>query len=147
MYNTYGKENAEKGEDVKGMYILLSGTLAVVTSAVRGTTNSPAVDVRCSLYPKTHPLVWLYPHRASVSMPGQGTIPFFMDDLCHTQPFAFIRVLSVAVTEGSTTNPSVTNRYPTVDIICLIFVEIVFNRLSNVRLLGMDTNPHAPASL
>jgi hypothetical protein len=57
MYKTYGKENAEKGEDVKGMYILLSCTLAVVTSAVRGTTNSPAVDVRCSLYPKTHPLV------------------------------------------------------------------------------------------
>jgi len=34
MYNRYGKENIEKGEDVKGMYILLSGTLAVVTSAV-----------------------------------------------------------------------------------------------------------------
>src|SRR6476646_100007 len=34
IYNTYGKENTEKGEDVKGMYILLSGTLAVVTSAV-----------------------------------------------------------------------------------------------------------------
>ena len=69
---------------------------------------------------------------------------FFMDDLCHIQPFAFIRVLSVAVTEGSATNPFVTNRYPIVDIICLIFVEIVFNRLPNVRLLGMDTNPHAP---
>jgi hypothetical protein len=57
MYNTYGKENT-KEEDVKGTYILLSGTLAVVTSAVRGTTRSSAVvDVRCSLYPKTHPLV------------------------------------------------------------------------------------------
>jgi hypothetical protein len=32
--------------------------LAVVTSAVRGTTSSLAVvDVRCSLYPKIHPLV------------------------------------------------------------------------------------------
>jgi hypothetical protein len=61
MYNTYGKENAEKEDDVKGMYIILSGTLAVVTSAVRGTTNLPiaAVHVRCSLYPKTHPLVRL----------------------------------------------------------------------------------------
>ena len=57
MYNRYGKENIEKGEDVKGMYILLSGTLAVVTSAVRGTMRSPVVDVRCSLYPKIHPLV------------------------------------------------------------------------------------------
>ena len=37
MYNTYGKENND--EDVKGMYILLSGTLAVVTSAVRGAYN------------------------------------------------------------------------------------------------------------
>jgi hypothetical protein len=58
MYNTYGKENT-KEEDVKGMYILLSGTLAVVTSAVRGTTilSIAAVHVRCSLYPNSHPLV------------------------------------------------------------------------------------------
>ena len=53
MYNTYGKENT-KEEEVKGIYILLSGTLAVVTSAVSGTTRSPVVDVRCNLYPKTH---------------------------------------------------------------------------------------------
>src|SRR6476646_3359816 len=79
-------------------------------------------------------------------MPGQGTIPFFMDDLCHKGPFAFKRELSVADIEGSAT-PSVTNRYPIVDIICLISVEIVFNRLSNVRMLGMDTNPQANASL
>ncbi len=32
-------ENPEK-EDVKGMYILLFGTLEVVMSAVRGTTRS-----------------------------------------------------------------------------------------------------------
>ena len=80
-------------------------------------------------------------------MPGHGTIPFFMDDLCHTLPFAFIRVLFIAVIEGSA-RPSVTNRYPIVDILCLISVEIVFNRLSNVRLLfGMDTNPQANTSL
>src|SRR6476661_2569963 len=54
QYN--GKENTDD-DDVKGMYILLSGTLAVVTSAVRGTTTSPVVHVRCSLYPKIHPLV------------------------------------------------------------------------------------------
>jgi hypothetical protein len=59
MYNTYGKENTEEEEDVKGMYILLSGTLAVVISAVRGTMISPVVDVRCSLYPKIHSFVRL----------------------------------------------------------------------------------------
>jgi hypothetical protein len=61
MYNTYGKENTDDDDDddVKGTYILLSGTLAVVvtSAAVRGTTRSPVVDVRCSVYPKTHPLV------------------------------------------------------------------------------------------
>src|SRR4051794_4504136 len=83
-------------------------------------------------------------------MPGHGTIPFFMDDLCHTLPFAFIRVLSTAAMEwssSSNTMPSVTNKFPIVDILCLISVEIAFNRLSNVRLLGMDTNPQANASL
>src|SRR6478752_5984071 len=132
------------------MYILLSDTLAVVISAVRGTMISPAVvavdEVRCSLYPKIHPFVWLYPHLASVSMPERGTTPFFMDDLCHTPPFAFKRVLSIAVIERSTI-PSVTNRCPIVDILCLISVEIDFNRLSNVRLLGIDTRPQASTSL
>jgi len=41
-----------------------------------------------------------------VSMPaGHGTTPFSIDDLCHTEPFAFSRVLSIAVIERST-NPS-----------------------------------------
>jgi hypothetical protein len=80
-------------------------------------------------------------------MPGYGISPFFMNDLCHTQPFAFIRVLSVAVIEGSTIKRSVTNRYPIVDILSFISVEMVFSRLSNVRLLGMDTNPQANTSL
>jgi hypothetical protein len=69
IYNTDGKENAEElgelgelgelEEDVKGTYIWLSCTLAVVTSsAVKGTVRWPAVvDVICSLYPKTHPFV------------------------------------------------------------------------------------------
>ena len=52
------KEKGEEGE-VKETYIWLSCTLAVVKSAVKGTIRSPAaaavVDVRCSLYPKTHP--------------------------------------------------------------------------------------------
>jgi hypothetical protein len=55
MYNTYGKWNTE--EEVKGKYILLSWTLAVVTSAVKGTIILPIVHVRCSLYPKIHFLV------------------------------------------------------------------------------------------
>ncbi len=80
-------------------------------------------------------------------MPGHGTSPFFMDDLCYTLPFAFSRVLSVAVIERSTNPSVVVNRYPIVAILCLISVEIVFNRLSNVRLLGMDTNPQANTSL
>lgn len=45
MYKAKGKENSDE-EDVKETYILLSETLAVVvTSAVRGTTGSPVVDV------------------------------------------------------------------------------------------------------
>jgi hypothetical protein len=69
LYNVKLIENIK--EDVKGMYILLSDILTVVTSAVRGTTiyspspsppsdnddDSVVVHVRCSLYPKTHPLV------------------------------------------------------------------------------------------
>jgi hypothetical protein len=61
MYNTYGKENTEE-EEVKGINILLSIILAVVTSAVRGTARTPVVHVRCILYSKTHPsLVLLWP--------------------------------------------------------------------------------------
>ena len=59
----------------------------------------------------------------------------------------FKRVLSVAVIEGSDTKRSATNRYPIVDILPFISLEMVFNRLSNVRLPGMDTSPQAIASL
>jgi hypothetical protein len=45
MYKADGKENID--EDVKGMYILLSCILAVVTSAVRGTIRSPIAVVGC----------------------------------------------------------------------------------------------------
>jgi hypothetical protein len=61
MYKTNGKENTEEveDEDVKEMYILLSGILTVVvtSAAVRGTISSPiaVVNVRCSLYPNIHP--------------------------------------------------------------------------------------------
>ncbi len=57
MYNTYGKENTNEGED-KGLNIILSGILAVVTSAaVRCIARSLVAHVRCSLYPNTHTLV------------------------------------------------------------------------------------------
>ena len=79
-------------------------------------------------------------------MPGRGISHFFIDDLCHTGPFAFIRVLSIAVIERST-NSSTTNRYPIVDVLSFISVEMVFNRLSNVRLLGIFTRPQASTSL
>jgi hypothetical protein len=70
-----------------------------------------------------------------------------MDDLCHKGPFAFSRVLSIAVIEESA-RPPVTNRYPIVDILSFIsVVEIVFNRLSNVSLYGMDINQQVIASL
>ncbi len=58
----------------------------------------------------------------------------------------FHQSMSVAVIEGSAI-PSVTNRYPSVDILSFISVEIVFNRLSNICLHGKDTRPQAIASL
>ncbi len=59
MYNRWGKENTEE-DDVKETYIWLSCTLAVVTSAVKGTIILPVVvHVRWSLYPNVHPFVWL----------------------------------------------------------------------------------------
>jgi hypothetical protein len=78
----------------------------------------------------------------------RGNTPFFMVDLCHTWPFAFSRLLSIAVIEESTTNRSAINRYPIVDTLPCMSVNMVFNLLSNVRLLhGMETRPHANASL
>ncbi len=44
-------------------------------------------------------------------------------------------------------DPSATNRYPIVDILSFTSVEMVFNRLSNVRLHGIVIRPQAIASL
>ena len=79
-------------------------------------------------------------------MPERGTTPFFIDDLCHTLPFAYIRVLSVAIIEEST-NSSTTNRYLIVYIRSFISVEMVFSLLSNIRLFGIGTRPQDIASL
>lgn len=118
-------------------------TLAVVKSADSGTIREPVLDVMCSLYPNIHPLVWLNPHLASVSMPEWGTSPFFIDDLCHTRPpLAFSNVLSGATMKGSTI-PSSANIFPIAAILCLTSDGIVFRRLSNVRLSGMDFRPQA----
>ena len=91
-----------------------------------------------------HPLVWLKPHPASVSIPERDTIPFFMDDLCHTLPWALISVLAIARICGLTI-PSETNRHPIVVILSsLMSIEIIFKPLSKVRLLGRDRmdKPH-----
>jgi hypothetical protein len=62
MYNTDGKENTEDEDeddgDVKDIHLVIwyIGSSNYI-SAVRDTTSSPVVDVICSLYPKTHPLV------------------------------------------------------------------------------------------
>jgi hypothetical protein len=80
-----------------------------------------------------------------VSIPEQGTIPSFIDDSCHTLPFDFKSALSVATTYGLSI-PSGTNTFPIVDILLFISVDMVFNRLSKVRLLGgryAEDNPHA----
>jgi hypothetical protein len=61
--------------------------------------------------------------------------------------FCFKRVLSIAVIERSTRPSVATKRCPIVDILCLISVDMVFNRLSNVRLLGIFIRPQASASL
>jgi|SRR5690242_12764156 hypothetical protein len=67
-----------------------------------------------------------------------------MDDLCPIQPFDFIRVLSITVViEWSSiiAIPSLANRYPIADILCLISVDMVFGLLSNIcSLHGIDTS-------
>ncbi len=45
--------------------------------------------------------------------------------------------MSIAVIEGSAIPSIAANRYPIVDILSFISVEIAFNRLSNVPLLGI----------
>ena len=83
-------------------------------------------------------------------MPARGTIPSFsIDDLCHTRPFAFKRVLYTATIERSTNHSISTNRYPIVeDILSFIsVVEMVFNRLSNVRLLLGIVKDHRPVQV
>src|SRR4051812_36940923 len=98
--------------------------------------EEPVLDIKCNLYPNIHPFVWLLPHLVSVSIPELGTIPFFIDDLCHIEgPLALISVLSIAVINGSTISSEM-NRCTIAFILSLISTEIVFNLLSNVLLLG-----------
>ena len=84
---------------------------------------------------------------APVSIPERGTIHFFIEDLCHTIPLAFIRVLSIAVIGGSA-RTYVTNRYSNCWYPFFYFCRYGLQTLSNVRLLhGMDTKSQAIASL
>ncbi len=68
---------------------------------------------------------------------------FHRDDACQTLPFDFKSALSVATTHGLT-NPSNTNRFPIVAILSLISLDMVFNRLSKVRLLGGKCDTDKP---
>ena len=98
--------------DANVPYAWLSLILAVVTSVYRGKAMGPVLHTMCNLYPNTQPLVWLKPHRASVSIPEHGTIPCSIEDLCQTRPLlALTGVLSIAMTCGLTM-PSETNRHP-----------------------------------
>ena len=94
------------------------------------------LDIICNLYPNIHPSSYdcnpiLHPYQYLLN---DGTIPFSMDDLCHTFPRALIRVLSIAIIYGLT-KPSETNRCPIVVILSLISIEMVFSLLSKVRLM------------
>ena len=75
MYNTYGKENND--EDVKGMYILLSGTLAVA-SAVRGSYNLVCCTMLDVVYNQISiPWYGCSPTLHQCGCPGHGPIPLF----------------------------------------------------------------------
>src|SRR5215211_3283901 len=104
--------------------------------------REPVLDVICSLYPNIHPLLWLNPHLASVSIPERGTTSLVIDDLCQICPLALSNVLSIATMYGST-SLSFTNRFPIVDILSLMSTDIVESLLSNVLLSGRLVNPHA----
>ncbi len=49
----------QEEEEVNGTYILLSGTLAVVTSAVRGMLQALLLYMLNVVHPKIHPFVRL----------------------------------------------------------------------------------------
>jgi hypothetical protein len=107
------------------------------------------LDVVCIRKPSLFGMT-VSPPSSSVSMPECDTTPFFMNDLCQTWPYDFIRLPSIAVIEWSSTitNRSAINRYPIVGILSLTSVDMVFSLLSNGRLLhGMDTRPHTNSSL
>ena len=76
------------------MYILLSGTLAVVISAVREVLQSHLLLLyMLDVVYIQRPILWYdyIPTWHLYRCQGKVLSPFFMDDLCHTQPFAFIR--------------------------------------------------------
>ena len=105
----------------------------------------PVVHFRCSLYLNTH-LWYAYNPTVPVSMPGQGTLLFFIGDSYHTGLFAFKKVQSIADIKRSA-NLSTTNRRPIVEILSLISVYMLFDRLSNMRIQSIDTRPRVIASL
>lgn len=67
-----------------------------------------------------------------------------MDDTCQTLPFDLSKVGYIARMYGFTMSCE-TNRFPIVAILSLISIDMVFNLLSNVRLLDKcdNANRHA----
>ena len=60
----------------------------------------------------------------------------FIDELCLTWPLLALRRLLSATRMYGLTMSSETNKFPIIAILSLILVETIFNRLSNVHLLG-----------
>ena len=129
----------------------MSFTLAVVvTSAVRGTTRSLVVIQNIVYFRKPIPyccMTIVPPSYICINARTRYYSFFFHRWFMPYRTFCFIRVLSIAVIEGSA-RTDVTIRYPIGDdILSFISVGMVFNRLSNVRLLlGIVTRPQSSTS-
>jgi hypothetical protein len=98
------KRIQEKAKMLVTYIFWLSCTFAVVvtSAAVRGTKISSVIHVRCSLYPDPLFSMAIFPPCICINARTRY-YSFSMAYLCHTLPFAFSNVLSIAVIEMSTT--------------------------------------------
>jgi hypothetical protein len=77
-----------------------------------------------------------------MSTPERGITPLIIDDLCYRWPLAFRNVLSTDTMQGST-NSSLTNIFPMVDILSLMSIDVLASLLSNVLLSVRKTGQPA----